>query len=137
MPNFGNWLNASTARDWIDGGYRAQSVAELIAENPSSITIERENPTTQAVSNLSAQTVRIELRSLSYAERQVMGNNGLMTEQSVIVLGYRNHPTIADTNIRMGDRFTYDNQYYVVRKVEAAMSDRVLAFAEAMWRGNA
>ena len=126
MPQMSAWLNADDrARDWhTTDAPRPASVAELIADKSASITVVR------AGVAMSAQTVRIDVFGGSAAERMGMGGNALSNVQRVLVLGYRNHPTIADTDIQANDHFRYDGRSYRVVKTEGSLPDRVEALAE-------
>lgn len=120
------WLGADDrARDWHNADAdRPASVAQMIADKPASITVVRDGVA------MSAQTVRIDVFGSSSSERMSMGNNALSNVQRVLVLGYRNHPDIADTNIQANDHFKYDGRIYRVVKTEGGLTDRVEALAE-------
>lgn len=122
-----SWLQGSDkVREWRDpADARAAGVGNLIADKPARIELVRAG-VVQA-----AQTVRIDVFGYSASERMGMGNNALINTQRVLVLGYRNHPTEADTDIQANDEFAYDGQYYRVVRVESGMTDRVEALAEA------
>lgn len=126
MPDMSAWLGADTrGNDWrTDDAPRPASVALMIADKPSSIVIVRDG-VAQA-----AQTVRIDVFGGSAAERMGMGGNALQNVQRVLVLGYRNHPTITDTSIQANDHFKYDGRIYRVVKTEGGLTDRVEALAE-------
>lgn len=114
MPNFQNWLGNTRINRWRDPLVSAVGVANMIAERPVDITIEREDPPLTLVT-LSAQSVRIDLVSKNPHENA--GTNELLAMTDIVVLGYRNHPTIDDTDIRRGDRFVYDGQQYTIVQV--------------------
>lgn len=110
---------------WTDTSYRASSFGNVIADKPSSITINR------AATQLAAQTVRLDLVSGSTQEGTLVGGIGTAYRQRVLVTGYRNHPTERDLDIQVEDTFLYEEQFYRVVKVEPTLPDRVLAVAEA------
>lgn len=123
MPDLNAWLGDTEALStWKDDYDRAHDIARHIAEKSASITI------TRAGAALAAQTVRIEA-SGGASER--LFNVGALAKGGVIIVGYKGHPTIADTNIRRGDRFAYDGQFYSVTQVLPNIPDRLLAIAEA------
>lgn len=110
-----NWSNAD----------RAYDTARHIVEQSSSITI---------VSRLSgslpgAQTVRLE--PLGGVPIEARSGNAVAANADVLIVGYKSHPSIADTDIQRGDRFLYDDQMYTVTQVLPNVPDRLLAYAEA------
>lgn len=125
LVNFDAWLvDTSFLRTWMGDQSRPASVGNIIQDKPSSIVIERDG-----VANLAAQTVRLD----TYTAAQEVGyffDTGLLRTQGFVLLGYKEHPTIADTNIQSGDRFVLDSRIYEVEKVEASFTDRVLAFVK-------
>lgn len=106
MPNFAAW-----------GGGEGQplALAELITFKPVSTgTITRGNGT------IAAKTVRLETLS---GDRQIQGEGGVVHQISAMALGYRGHPTIADTDLRPGDLFTVSGVHYEVIAVMPAHTD--------------
>lgn len=126
MPNVSDWLGASARAQtwWTHDLPRPESVALLIADKSASIVLVR-NGVAQV-----AQTMRIDVFGAATTERAAMGGNALTNAQRVLALGYRNHATIADTDIQANDHFLYDDHSYRVIKVEGGMTDRVEAVAE-------
>lgn len=128
MPTYAAWARASRLRDWRNGvNGRTDGVDRMIQDNPAEITILRDG----AALAIGAQTVGIHVYGSSVNERQGMGSNALTNTQRVLVLGYRNHPSIDDTDIQSQDEFAYDGQFYRVVKIEGVFTDRVEAVAEA------
>lgn len=127
MPGYPSWIGQRGAlRLWrTDNNPRTAGVANMITDKPAVIVVIR-----QGVA-LTAQTVRVDVFGSTSSERMDMGNNALVNTQRVLVLGYRNHPTIADTDLQANDKFVFDNQSYRVVRVESAFTDRVEALAEA------
>lgn len=106
MPNFAAW-----------GGGEGQplALAELISFKPESTgTITRANGT------VAAQTVRLETLS---GNKQILGTGGVVHQIDAMALGYKGHPTIADTDLRPGDLFTVDGVHYEVIAVMPAHTD--------------
>lgn len=127
MANIDRWLNGrGRAGSWLSKSHRASTTGNVIADKPVSITI------TRGATTLSAQTVRIDVLGWSIIERTLVDGLGVNSNQRVLVVGYKNHPTIADTNIQLGDTFPYEGKLFRVLKVEPGFTDRVLAIAEAM-----
>ncbi len=126
MPNLSAWVGArSRYRRWRVNDVRTAGVANIIADNPASIVIVRRG------SVLAAQTVRIAVFGNSYAEKIGLSGNADLNTQRVLVLGYRGHATIADTDIQPMDEFKVDGMFYRVVKVEPGFTDRVEAIAES------
>lgn len=124
MPDFNAWMgNPPTLGGWLDDLTDAVGVAEMIAHKPVSITVQRQAGT------LTAQTVRLDLLS-SVASDTVSGpvTLGIMR---VLILGYRNHPTIADTDLKRGDIFAHDGQRYKITQIDTTYPDRLQAVGEA------
>lgn len=77
---------------------RSASVYAWILQNASSIVIDREGVL------LPAQTVRIE----SGSANEVAAEPGKAAKRKITVFGVVGHPTVADTDMRRGDRFSYN-----------------------------
>lgn len=94
----------------INGAAIAQSKWRLIQRNATSITIYREGVT------LAAQTVRITVdnQTLTQIENEA---GGRMSRRACIVHGIRQHPTAADTDIQVNDRFAIGQVSYEVYEV--------------------
>lgn len=124
MPNFNAWLGAPPVLGaWLDDVTDAVGVAEIIGQKPVSITVYRQSGV------LPAQTVRLDLlSSVASVQEQNATTLGVMR---VLVLGYRNHPTITDTDLRRGDTFAYDGQRYKVTQIDTTYRDRLQAVGEA------
>lgn len=123
MPDLGAWLgDTDPLATWTDDIDRAHDVARHIAAQPASITV------TRAGVALTAQTVRLEPTG-GAAER--LFNIGALSKGGVIVVGYKDHPTITDTSLQRGDRFAYGGQWYSVTQVLPNTPGRLLAVAEA------
>lgn len=89
----------------IDGGRIAERRWRIIQRNATSITIYRDSST------LAAQTVRI---TRDDDMRRQDGERGRMVERDCVVHGIRQHPTVADTDIEVNDRFAIGETGYEV-----------------------
>lgn len=117
--NFSNWLQSDPL---FPGAYnRAELVGVRIAEKPTSIVIQRDG-----AADLAAQTVRIE--PMSYSS-ETLGQNATVSKATLVITGYKGHPSVPDTNIRRGDRFVAHNVLYDVIEVVHSFTDRVVATA--------
>lgn len=123
MPDFNAYLSNYPNIPMLN---QTSVVARFIDEKPSVITIQDRNGS--AV--VGTQTVRIE--PMSNQAREQIGANVVTEQEYVMIHGYKNHPTITDTDLRRGDRFTVDNMgglYDVINIVET-FTDRLLVMAE-------
>ena len=107
---------------YIGGHDEAFDTAQIIADKSVSITVRRGSATT-----LGAQTVRLE--SLS-SQREIMGDGGTTYLADAMALGYRGHPTIADTDLKPGDRFAVSGVSYQVIYVTPAQANTLQAFLQ-------
>jgi hypothetical protein len=122
MPSLENYLGGGRPfGEWTSIFDNTESVEQRIKERPSEIIIRRSTSTT-----LDAQTVRIEAEGFPGQSR---GENAVISLSSVIILGYKNHPDIDDTDIGRGDRFHYGGSNYEVVEVTVNFQDRVMARA--------
>lgn len=109
MPNTDAWATPD----------RPTELGELIVLKSTSITIVRDG------SPLAAQTVRLETLA---SQRMVQTAGGVTHQIDGYLLGYLNHPTVADTDIESGDRFRAAGRDYEVIEVLPAHVDCVQAY---------
>lgn len=112
------------ARASLLAATRAQDTARTIAEKSVSITVQRGSTT------LPAQTVRLDTGGPS--PRQVNTPNTATASLQMVLLGYKAHPTIADTDVERGDRFLYGGERYRVIQVLPETPGRLVAIAEVL-----
>lgn len=123
MPDINTWLGGTPAlATWRDDVDRAYDTERTITAKSASITI------TRAGVAQAAQTVRLEPQSGGSDAR---GQNATVSNAGVLIVGYKDHPTITDTDIRRGDRFFYAGQMYTVTQAMPDVPNRLLATAEA------
>lgn len=126
MPNIDAWLtDAFPLPDWEAGHDMAVDTALLISDKSVTITIRRGNV------ELDPQTVRIEALGNMPNERR--GENATVAVQQVLILGYKGHPTIEDSDIKRGDRFYLSDEkmIYTIVQVIPDLRDSVQAIAQA------
>jgi len=99
----------------------AVDTAILIADKSQSITV------TRGGSTLSAQTVRVD--SLS-GSQQITTSAGQVHQADALILGYRGHPTITDTDLKPGDRFALNGVKYEVIALVPNALDSLQAYAK-------
>ena len=113
------WLgSAFPLADWLDLDW-AIDTALLIAEKPTSVVAVRSG-TAQA-----AQTVRLETLS---SPRQLLGSGGQTHQIDGMVLGYKGHPTIADTVLLAGDTFVAEGKLFEVVAVVPGLLDSIQCY---------
>ena len=109
MPNLAALTNAQSA----------VSIGNLIALKSISIVIIRGGVAQPA------QTVRLETLS---SQRQVTTEGGQVYMCDSYILGYKNHPTIADTSVKPGDRFVNNSISFEVIQVMPGHVDCIQAW---------
>lgn len=125
LLNYDQWLaDSSLSRTWAGDKHRPASIGNIIQDNPASIVIQRDG-----VSNLAAQQVRIATYS-GVQEVEYLFATGLLRTEGFVLLGYKNHPTVTDTDVQTGDRFTHDSRVFEVEKVIADLDFCLLAYLE-------
>lgn len=105
---------------WIDDHDPGVDTALIIADKTTSITV------TRGGSTLSAQTVRIEEQR---GKGQVTTSAGQVYQVDAVILGYKSHPTITDTNLLPGDRFAVSGIRYEVIILVPGLVDGLQAYA--------
>jgi hypothetical protein len=109
MPDYNEWLGNRTSP--INAAVRAVRAWARIQDRATSITVYRGGAAQPA------QTVRLEYDSRRGA--QILQMAGEASLSRVIVFGVVNHPdpTITDTDLRKGDRFTLPDGDYEIQSV--------------------
>jgi hypothetical protein len=100
---------------------RANDTARTISDKPSTITPVR-NKVAQSATVVRIDTMRDPM------ERT--GPLATVSETRVLVLGYKGHATIADTDLQRGDRFKHQGQTYTVTQILPSSPYRLIAVAE-------
>lgn len=121
MTDIDAWMgNSFPLSSWLDDTDQGVDQARLIADKSTSITVIRGGVAQ------TAQTVRIEaLRS----ERTVQTAGGNTAVIDTVIIGYKGHPTITDTDLQHGDRFAVDGQMYEIVTVTPGTVNSLQAFA--------
>ncbi len=109
---------------------RAMDIARIIAERPSLVVFSRRNPITKETYQLPPQVVRLEIeRSFAARDETTDKMENALSIQHVTVIGYKNHPTIPNTDVIRADRFYFDNQIWEISDLYLTVPDRLLASA--------
>lgn len=121
MLNFDVWLGTTpgiigTPTD--NEATRAAAAWRRIQDKPSSVAFIRPavvTPTgTTPETTLTSQDVRIEQDNTATPTESP---TGIAARRKVIVFGVRNHATIADTDMKQGYRFRYEDENYRVNDI--------------------
>lgn len=129
MPNFLNWMGEDgKAGAWAASVHGANTSAHIthriISDKPQQIEIVRHNQT------LAPQTVRIETTRIA-PDRDTMFA-GRENNANAVLIGYKDHPTIPDTDIRAGDRFALNGSRYEVRFIFPETPGSIQAWLEVI-----
>lgn len=123
MPTLDAWLgNSFPLSAWRDDHDPAVDTAAVIADKSTSITVSRAGAT------LAAQTVRLEALG---GNRQVQTSGGVTYQIDAVVIGYKGHATITDTNLRPQDRFAVGGVTYEVIMLAPGLADSLQAYCRA------
>jgi hypothetical protein len=121
MVNFDDWLSANNSS--ADENRYAIHAWKIIQRNPNSIAFVR------GATTLADQTVSIQPGN---EERQIeLAAGKSMTVRDIVIFGVVGHPTVADTNIRKDDLFSYLSRMYRVTDV-IVNAGSLQAWAEAI-----
>lgn len=107
---------------WLDDHDLAYDTALIIADKIQSITVNRNGV------ELGAQNVRLEPVG---GDARIMTEAGQVRKINMIIVGYKGHPTITNTDLKPGDRFAVSGLLYEVIAVMPALTDSLQAYAEA------
>jgi hypothetical protein len=122
-PDLNAWLgNTPPLTAWLDDIDRAYDTARLIAEQSTEITVRRAG-VAQA-----AQTVRLEP---SGGPSVSVGELSIPSDVDVLIIGYKGHPSVSNTDIQRGDRFFEGDVWYEVTQTVPDLPGRLLAYAKA------
>lgn len=123
MP-LSSWIDATLPlSSWLGDYDMAVDTAFMIADKPTSILVIR------AGSPMADQTVRIEEMR---GNRQVTTSAGQVYQVDAIILGYKGHATIADTNLQPGDRFAVAGVRYEVVMLVVGLTDGLQAYCRVI-----
>jgi len=109
MPSLDAWLTSGTAFPIMTAAQRAVREWIRIQDRPTSVVLNR------AGVAQTAQTMRIEYNNT--ASNFTDGTLVRTTKQQLTLFGVRSHPTVTDTNIQKGDRFTINGLQYEVKSL--------------------
>lgn len=109
---------------WTDDHDQAVDQALIISDKTTSIVVKRGTATAMA-----AQTVRIEGLS---SNRQAVSAAGDVFTIDAVIFGYAGHPTIANTDLKPGDRFDVAGVFYEVAMLIPGLPDSLQAYCKVV-----
>ena len=125
MPDMDVFLGPVAGDAAFRDDTRPVDMARKIDDKNESVVLYRNN-VAQA-----AQTMRLE--SVSGVQGALKTEGGVGAGfTGVLLYGYKDHPTIADTDIQLGDRLSVDGVWYVVNGFLPNTPPHIVAFATAV-----
>jgi hypothetical protein len=122
MPKIDAWQgNAFPLADWLSDIDQSTDTARLIADKPVDIT-----PIRGGVAQ-PTEAVRVEFLS---RPREVETGGGNTAMVDTLVLGYKGHPTLNDTDLQRGDRFALAGQQYDVVVIAPGLDSQLQAYCK-------
>lgn len=125
MSRADQWRGVRSRFDGWDDSDRAYDTEYMVEAKAISVQFIRKGV------KQAAQQIRIENIDNVPFERFGAGSTALVNGLRVLIIGYKNHPTVTDTDIQFGDRFAHEGQIFEVLSIETGYIDRVIAVAEA------
>ncbi len=129
MPDFAGWLNwhdTDNLEGWLDDYPRAAGVAFMIGHKGVQLTLVR------GATALSPQWVVLVPASTVSRTQEFTTETGVGGKDVYYVIGCQDHPTVADLDIRKGDRFVLDGAHFEITFVDYTMAGKIEARAESM-----
>jgi|SRR6185369_5546430 len=124
------WLGKITPVQRTDPLMRAVDTAYRIDSWPSAtIVITRDNGDGNVV-NLPAQTIRIEVIQNIRSGVELRDALVAISKQYIVLVGYLNHPTIRDADLKRADTFMYKGRMYEIIEIIDTIPGRLLASAD-------
>ena len=106
---------------------RGMDTVRLIAQRPCQIVISRLDPVTQKTIQLPPQTVWLDVvQSIRNASEQFDAMVSI-SDQYVVIIGYKGNPFAPDTDLQRADQFFYANQIWDVVEFLPTVPGRLLA----------
>lgn len=125
MNRGSQWIQLYTPVQQINPTQRAIDTERMIAEQPTRIVVTRNTPAGEVT--LAPQTVRLEVIQ-NIREANEMKNRVLtISRQYVVVIGYKDHPTIPDTDLQRADLFFHHGFMWEIVELIKEKSGRLIA----------
>lgn len=123
------WLNQPTFPQAPDVTSLAIATAVRIAERPSTVVINRDTGDGNYI-QLAPQTIRIEVVQSIRDSGENRDAMVAISRQYVVMMGYKDHPTIPNTDVQRGDTFYFQNRVYEVQEVIDTIPGRLMFSAD-------
>lgn len=107
----------------------AVDTARRIADRPYTIIVTRDNGDGDVVT-LAPQVVRVEVVQNIRSGVELRDALVAISKQYVVLIGYKDHPTIPNTNLLRADVFMFQNRQYEVIEIIDTVPGRLLASAD-------
>lgn len=104
----------------------AVDTARTIEIRPSWITISRDKGDGDFV-QLEPQKVRLEVVQSIRDSGENRDAMVAISKQYVVIMGYKQHPTIPDTDLQRGDQFFFQNRMYEIQEIIDTLPGRLMA----------
>lgn len=122
------WMSRVSAQQLPDVAQLAVDTLRTIALRPSeNVVILRRDPDTAQIIELAPQTVRLEPFQNVYGGKELKDPMAIISRQYVVLLGYKGHPTIPDTDLQRADQFFYQGLMWEVVEFIPTIPGRLLA----------
>lgn len=108
---------------------RSYDTARTIAERPTTIIVSRDRGDGNFV-ELAPQTVRLEIVQNIRSGVELRDALVAISKQYVVILGYKDHPTIPDTDLLRADTFVYQNRIWEIIEIIDTLPGRLMASAD-------
>lgn len=105
---------------------RSYETARLIAARPFTIVVTRDDGNGKK-ETLAPQTVRLEVVQNIRSGVELRDALVAISKQYSVLIGYKNHPYIPDTNLRRADVFMYNGREWEVIEIIDTVPGRLLA----------
>lgn len=107
----------------------AVDTERTIYERPFSIIIRRDNGSGDVIT-LEPQTVRLDVFQNIRSGVELRDALMAISKQYVVLIGFKAHPTIPDTDIQRADTFKYQDRIYEIIEVVDTLPGRLMCTAD-------
>src|SRR5260221_1490843 len=125
------WMGHITPQQAPSVQQFAVDTANRIAERPSEIVVTR-NLDDGTVIQLPPQIIRIEVIQVIRGGGELRDAVMDVSKQGVVIMGYRDHPTIPNTDAIRGDLFYFQNRQYEIVEIIDTLPGRLMISADLM-----
>lgn len=119
------WMSLVTPVQQPNVQQLAVDTARTIAERPSTITVQRDKGNEEYVT-LDPQVVRIEVVQSIRDSGESRDSMVAVSRQYVVGMGYKDHPSIPNTDVQRGDTFFWKHRTYEVQEVIDTLPGRFM-----------